>query len=81
MASFTGADLLLLPRLLRAGRAQLPIFAAPRLASHRKGRKFCLVLDGEVASAAHLSLVQLREVGIGGLPQTSQPSAPSGVTI
>ncbi len=75
------SHLLLLRRLL-ARSSLLAIFAASLLLTGaRKRGELCLVLDGEVAPAAHLRLVQLREVGVGCLAQGPQASAASSVAI
>ncbi len=66
MATSGGSHLLLLRRLL-ACSSLLAVLATSLLASARERRELGLVLDGEVAPAAHLRLVQLREVCVGGL--------------
>ena len=59
--------LLLLLWLLLAWCILLAIFTASLLASARQGWELGLILDGEVASAAYLALVQLRESSVGRL--------------
>ena len=79
-ATSSGLHLLLLRGLL-ACSSLLAILAASLLASAWERRELGLVLDGEVAPASHLRLVQLREIGVGRLAQGPQASAASSVAI
>ena len=59
----------------------LAILAASLLAGAWERGELGLVLDGEVAPAAYLRLVQLREAGVGGLAQGAQARAARCVAI